>query len=1183
MKTRPPKNGSALIIVLGFLGFLMLSAVAFSISMRIEKTAAATYRHGVFARQLLSSAFAEARKGVDQACSPVDVETQGTEHMEGLTVKKILVDADERPWFLRPPDCFRNDDSAFWDANNNERIPSLADCIPFRFPKQNMGENATNRYARAISSYATLKSDSDKTDQLRAYILNENMMNHIPAYMAKQVREAVVDMNSIAEAWEDDSVASGFYRPSHFLLEDSPTEKERKKRIGGDSTLFSLAYPRWQYVNVKSTGRDQMHAIGRYAWTVVNVSDTLDVNSLGILNRVRGIGTGGRDLAWNASSVIKTTAGFNESEASPNLFKTFRGGFSSIADLLRAACYDSEAGSVFKLNQFHWLRGYDPRLTFDASTRPSAFAPYSYWPTIFENENAQAPDLGKEGAATPVGGGQTTPTAFKSTPAFVPLLCPSLSIGDDPEASSPTRIQLRNTGAAAFQSSPAFAGESGTKGLFVKGSADADVFTELLCDYIDKDSTPAKLAFGSGAFGQFSVPSVERVPMLSAIGFSAQERFIEKMPKPDDFTTGGQGATDKIEIEFPLVQARVELPMRVMYPFLEQAAETFKISIKDKDDIFWSIAVRYRKDGSTGEWSNPAGGTKIGASVTKPIDAFPAAGDLRPRFQWHDAILLTAPAHSVKATFNVPALSEGTSETYNFEIYADLYVRVKITGKGDEPVDRVPSWSDPSGKDFELARVTEVLNENAKSQGARQDYFFTRLEADRSFFRIRQKFTANLIATGAAENVVTFNPADFKQLFFEDVKNETDYRKLVMPNRGSWWNIDPRFNWISPMTGLKKENLEELIGGANIGVNAGNIVAALSSPHWVFYREGSLSNPGTTVPSEIQTRFLTQNPLPVGNPQNAFLFSCANRDRMWLPGEIGFLPLPPYRTDEIYEPGDYSSGAPGQMREAYKRKAIRAMGYCIPTVDDGLEYDETQYRTFTPQEKNQIRLLLDSFIPTYQGLHRGQVHAYPMPPIYPHPKNVGDFLQNDIKSDKDHFDANLRDNAREILKHALLGMPMTIGEAALQTAKDLKAARTAARPGFERDPDVKNSDFSDVKPLPSTPFDSFIRTQLFLDGDPLPKTTDFLAAKDFRLLQKMKDAGSFNQLMANTFYAMARETFGDRQQLFLYLLRAESVAVIPGQPLSSARSLASANAVALVWRDAYRLLPDRVIYFEVIP
>ena len=47
----PSRRGSALLIVLGLLAFLMISAVAFSIAMRTERSAAAAYRRNLIDRK----------------------------------------------------------------------------------------------------------------------------------------------------------------------------------------------------------------------------------------------------------------------------------------------------------------------------------------------------------------------------------------------------------------------------------------------------------------------------------------------------------------------------------------------------------------------------------------------------------------------------------------------------------------------------------------------------------------------------------------------------------------------------------------------------------------------------------------------------------------------------------------------------------------------------------------------------------------------------------------------------------------------------------------------------------------------------------------------------------------------------------------------------------------------------
>ncbi len=68
MKTRSihtRSHGSALLIVLGFLSFMMISAVSFAIYMRIERQASSNYRHTVEARHILNTALCRAIEEVD--------------------------------------------------------------------------------------------------------------------------------------------------------------------------------------------------------------------------------------------------------------------------------------------------------------------------------------------------------------------------------------------------------------------------------------------------------------------------------------------------------------------------------------------------------------------------------------------------------------------------------------------------------------------------------------------------------------------------------------------------------------------------------------------------------------------------------------------------------------------------------------------------------------------------------------------------------------------------------------------------------------------------------------------------------------------------------------------------------------------------------------------------------------
>ncbi len=62
---RISEQGSALLIVLGFLSFMMISAVSFAVYMRIERQASSNYRHATTARHLLNAGLYRAIDDID--------------------------------------------------------------------------------------------------------------------------------------------------------------------------------------------------------------------------------------------------------------------------------------------------------------------------------------------------------------------------------------------------------------------------------------------------------------------------------------------------------------------------------------------------------------------------------------------------------------------------------------------------------------------------------------------------------------------------------------------------------------------------------------------------------------------------------------------------------------------------------------------------------------------------------------------------------------------------------------------------------------------------------------------------------------------------------------------------------------------------------------------------------------
>jgi len=61
----PSTRGAALLVVIGLISLLLISTMAFSVLMSIERSAASNYRHSVQARQLLYAGLAQAISDID--------------------------------------------------------------------------------------------------------------------------------------------------------------------------------------------------------------------------------------------------------------------------------------------------------------------------------------------------------------------------------------------------------------------------------------------------------------------------------------------------------------------------------------------------------------------------------------------------------------------------------------------------------------------------------------------------------------------------------------------------------------------------------------------------------------------------------------------------------------------------------------------------------------------------------------------------------------------------------------------------------------------------------------------------------------------------------------------------------------------------------------------------------------
>ena len=86
-----PRAGSALVIVLGMLSVLLLMGVAFSVTMRTERSGASNMRHAEMARHMLDSALARTLSDLDAALLRAEVSGRTTNWWDDACVPTSLV------------------------------------------------------------------------------------------------------------------------------------------------------------------------------------------------------------------------------------------------------------------------------------------------------------------------------------------------------------------------------------------------------------------------------------------------------------------------------------------------------------------------------------------------------------------------------------------------------------------------------------------------------------------------------------------------------------------------------------------------------------------------------------------------------------------------------------------------------------------------------------------------------------------------------------------------------------------------------------------------------------------------------------------------------------------------------------------------------------------------------------
>lgn len=1120
-------RGSALLIVLGLLAFLMISAVAFSISMRTEHSAAAAYRRNLLARELLSTAFADARATLDYA-------------LEG-----------------------QRDDAGFnRDSASTRTVEALA---PFKYP----GED---RYGRLITSRNSDAFDATSVgDDPIAYLLDGKVLAHVPPYVVYPVYMALEQQQPAVNEGAD-HLGDG----NRYYIDWSAGWKPIKTKI-----------PKLT-VDVATAGNTIQEAVvGRMAWAVVNLSDSLDINAIGSASTCRGLGLTASEFAFGITDTAKVKEAYallKENRGTVSGTELGLHTFCSNADLAQYAANATGDDLIIESDGIAPFSWQDAIATGDDGFY-SPFSVYSFWPKSDRKK--------EDGTRASSDSDETT------------LSCNDIDEGAVANAASGTGKELADAVNKAL-------GATGTEG---------DNFISLLHDYLDKDSEPE---FVSEAGDQWAnaQPTVERVPMLTEVAYDAEGwardgALVNDIKKAFEDAFKGLGpkvsaatitnvndipshfGDQTVDIELPKFSQRIGL--RSYFPGGKASTESFSF----KPEGFAGVIAAATK-GST---SIPLekGVAKVNVSVNSNLDVeggseilFRSTGVV-PSLQlsFDEKFTLKFKGDKLPVA-NLDKPSPDTAEAMEVDLLVDFFFRVPCK-RGTAVVDLCPA--DMAGSELSKADYPATLNERMSLS--------TMSKLDAQFFRVTRpvKVTFTLqwkVTEETQEKQTVYKASIDDQALKVDVEIEmgstlkmgegkefvaagedkASYQSLS-PDVGTWFAIDPRYNWLSPMFGVSDDP------SAYTGTNGGNYRKNFSSPHWIFQGGSGELTSGDNNPSPIQQDYAEAHkslvPFTWGLAVEDIRYGYNDAGQLLLPAELAFLPVP-YDSNVWSTSKRYLSNS---LANYHERVAKASFFRTLPVVD--LKDGAMDYTKYT-----KLASLLRGFGgENFPEEHRGIVNAFAAQDNY--------LLHQRLK------------------QFALLGIPPTIKQAAYVTYQRLKSAESVKRVASG----MVNEDLKALKDLtPDAPltsedakpkYDEFVTKYLFplpttsggnleraMDwtrsnqtlyegktGTPTrPKTLDFIVQDDpngsfaERLMAYNATKGSSDKLGQNdmtTLLAIAKESFGDRQQLFLFILRADFIAYNSARELSAHKPLSTARAVALVWRDAYGELPDRVVYYQFIP
>jgi len=348
------------------------------------------------------------------------------------------------------------------------------------------------------------------------------------------------------------------------------------------------------------------------------------------------------------------------------------------------------------------------------------------------------------------------------------------------------------------------------------------------------------------------------------------------------------------------------------------------------------------------------------------------------------------------------------------------------------------------------------------------------------------------------------------------------------PAAGRWDSIDPRYNWFSPSSAIVANNAvlsQQVLTYFGIG----GYNNARSSIHWFFKANGGSSG---SDPSELMKAvwdFARTNPnkgLDVVNPsggysengkQRYYAFSHSGLGRMYSPLEFGFFPR--QLVAPAADPGAWLNKG---VENLPFYRSIRVYPYVSPTT------------ATTSVDDSFLRYFAESI-----GTSKGLVYVGS-------PGVVGDYLR-DLQFNglppaiSEVGKTELTAVGHPELDAARLKLADWLGSLADNKFKDLVANPT--------DPGIRELNYSEV-PVASIP----------------PTVTGGATLDIFREIAEIK---KLPEVKRKLLAAMTQCGASRRQQLFLYILRADAYKPIIGDSLSGGSSSASCRAVALVWRDPF--------------